>query len=86
MLRFPLEYTFHVVGKTGGDSDAQEEFVEQVRNIAITTTSTEEVVCTTTPRGSKFTKVTIQVHVDNADVIASIYAQLEDLELSVMQF
>jgi len=95
MLNFPLEYTFHVVGKTGGDRDAQEEFVGQVKEIAKTTTASssapggddgDEVICRITPRGSKFTKVTIQVQVDSADVIASIYDQLEALELSVMQF
>lgn len=86
MLRFPLEFSFHVVGKTGGDSNVQEEFVEQVKTIAKTTTSSDEVVCKITPRGSKFTKVTLQVQVESADAINSIYDQLGELELSVMHF
>ena len=86
MLRFPLEFTFHVVGRTGGDSNLQNEFVEQVKTIAKTTTSADEVVCKITPRGSKFTKVTLQVQVESADAINSIYDQLGELELSVMHF
>ena len=86
MLTFPLEYTFHVVGKTDGDGDVRDEFVEQVKRIPKTTTGVDPVTCEITPRGSKFTKVTIQVQVESADAINSIYDQLRGLELSVMQF
>ena len=88
MLTFPLEYRFHVVGRTGGDQSSQDEFVGQVKGIMTTTTGLkdDEVVCRITPRGTKYTKVTIQLQVESADVITSIYEQLEALELSVMQF
>jgi len=87
MLKFPLEYTFHVVGKTAGDAEMQERFVQQVKDVVSTTIDTrEELVYRITPRGSKFTKVTIQVQVDNAKIVTSIYDKLEQLELSVMQF
>lgn len=86
LLRFPLEYTFHVVGKTDGDGDVRDEFVEQVKRIPKTTTGADPVDCKITPRGSKFTKVTMQVQVESADAINSIYDQLRGLELSVMQF
>jgi putative lipoic acid-binding regulatory protein len=88
MLTFPLDYTFHVVGRTDGDDDIQERFVQQVKEIVrVQTTSTnEEMTCQITPRGTKFTKVTIIVTVVSSDVISSIYDQLGKLELSVMQF
>lgn len=92
MVKFPLEYTFHVVGKTAGDADAQERFVQQVKDVISTTTidsssnEKEGALYQITPRGIKFTKVTIQVQVESAKMVAAIYDKLEQLELSVMQF
>jgi len=90
MVKFPLEYTFHVVGKTVGDAETQERFVQEVKDaVAAATIDTGEekdTIYRITPRGSKFTKVTIQVQVHNAAMVASIYDKLEQLELSVMQF
>ena len=85
---YPLDYTFHVVGRTDGDDDIQDRFVQQVKEIVrVQTTSTnEEMTCQITPRGTKFTKVTVQVQVVSSDIIVSIYKQLAKLELSVMQF
>jgi putative lipoic acid-binding regulatory protein len=82
MLSFPATYTFHVVGKTAGDGDLQSIFVQQVKDVM----RDDTVVFTITPRGRKFTKVSIHKVVVNSEEISSIYEQLSKLELSVMQF
>lgn len=38
------------------------------------------------PRGTKFTKFTIDTYVYDANMISSIYQQLSIMELSIMQF
>ena len=86
MLTFPLEYTFYVVGKTLGDDALQEQFVQQVKDLVQAATANTEMVVDMKPRGTKFTKVTIQVEVVSSDIIASIYDELGKLELSVMRF
>jgi len=88
MLTFPVDYTFNVVARTSGDEETQEQFVAQVKSIIgkATATNADDAVCRITPRGKNFTKVIVQVQVESADVIASIYYELGELELSVMQF
>ena len=86
ILNFPAEFTFYVVGRTEGDASVEEQFVQQVKGIVVQTTTNEDITCQITPRGTKFTKVAIEVRVDSTDVIASIYDQLKALDLSVMQF
>lgn len=85
-LTFPVDYSFHVIGRTAGNENLQKHFVQQVKEIIVQTSANEEITCEITPRGSKFTKVTVQVQVVSSDVISSIYDQLGALELSVMQF
>lgn len=105
LLKFPLQHTFHVVGKTGGDDTIQSLFVQQVKDtiiqssytpILLTTDGSEtdddnnnnsnDIQYEVTNRGTKFTKITIQKEVINAEEITFIYNQLSKLELSVMQF
>jgi putative lipoic acid-binding regulatory protein len=94
LLKFPVTYTFHVVGKTSGDMTIQELFVEQVKNTIVQSSSTpifmdnhdDDVLYEITARGSKYTKVSIRKEVINAEEITFIYDQLSKLELSVMQF
>ena len=94
LLKFPVTYTFHVVGKTSGDSVIKEAFVKQIEDIIIQSSFTpmlmdginDDVRYEVTERGTKFTKVSIQKEVINAEEIAYIYDQLSKLELSVMQF
>jgi putative lipoic acid-binding regulatory protein len=94
LLKFPVRYTFHVVGKTSGDAVIKELFVKQIKDIFIQSSFTpmfmdkedDDVRYEITERGTKFTKVTIQKEVINAEEITYIYDELSKLELSVMQF
>jgi putative lipoic acid-binding regulatory protein len=88
LLNFPVNYSFNVVGRTRGEKTLEEEFIGQVKAIVWKGSGDDEenVLCQITPRGKSFTKVTVQAQVGNATIISSIYEQLEELELSVMQF
>ena len=94
LLKFPVTYTFHVVGKTSGDVAIQSLFVEQVKNTIVQSSSTplfmdnsdDDVLYEITARGTKYTKVSIRKEVINAEEITFIYDQLSKLDLSVMQF
>jgi putative lipoic acid-binding regulatory protein len=87
MLQFPVTYSFNVVGRTSGDEAKKDVFVEQVK-AAVTSVSgpDENMSLRITPRGKSFTKVVIQANVESAAMIANIYKELEQLEMSVMQF
>jgi putative lipoic acid-binding regulatory protein len=87
LLTFPVSYTFHVVGKTSGDETLQSTFVQQVKDVVKNTnTNDDDPTYHITPRGAKYTKVSIEKQVLNSEEIALIYTQLSNLELSVMQF
>jgi len=93
MLRFPVRYSFNVVGETGADGDSDESgvrecFVQDVMRVVLAESGDTEdsVVCRVTPRGTKFTKVTVEAQVDSAAIIMNIYRELESLERCVMQF
>ena len=81
MLRFPTRYTFHVVGR--GNST---EFSQEVRRVVEQETGDPNLVVHVTPRGSKFTKIFIEAEVLNANMISTVYKQLETLEQTVMRF
>ena len=82
------------MGKTSGDVAIQALFLDQVKNAIVQSSSTpmlldncnDDVIYEITPRGTKYTKVSIKKEVVNAEEIAFIYDQLSKLELSVMQF
>ena len=88
MLKFPVKYTFNVVGKTEGVSSLEEEFVEKVKAIVTEGSGDSEnsILCKVTPRTKNFTKVTVQAQVDSSAIITAIYQELQKLELSVMHF
>ena len=88
MLLFPVTYTFNAVGKTQGDQENMKTFVSQVESIVLQETGElqDRISTQITPRGSKFTKIAVSVEVQSGDMIAAIYAALERLEMSVMQF
>jgi len=88
LVRFPILYTFTVVGKTLGDADLQNQFVADVKRVVLKETreSEENMTLLITPRGTKFTKVALSVEVQSAQVIAAIYQGLEATPGSVMQF
>ena len=87
MLKFPVRYSFNVVGKTSGDEALVEQFVKQVKEIVLESTDdTDGIQCLVTPRTKNFTKVTVEASVERAAMIAVIYDNLEALELVVMRF
>jgi putative lipoic acid-binding regulatory protein len=88
MLTFPLKYSFNVVGRTEGDDTAKETFIGQVKAVVIKTAGDDgsEMAMIVTPRGKKFTKITIEVQVESSTMITSIYKDLEQLDMSIMQF
>jgi len=89
MLKFPVQYSFNVVGKTEGDETKRDVFVDQVKSIVLDGSSEldkEGMACVITPRGKKFTKITIEAQVESPAMITNIYEELEQLDMSVMQF
>jgi putative lipoic acid-binding regulatory protein len=83
ILNFPVVFTFHVVGRTAGDVELQSHLLEQVKDVM---EREEAVKYEVIPRGSKFTKISIEKQVVNADEISEIYTRLSQIELTVMQF
>jgi putative lipoic acid-binding regulatory protein len=87
MLQFPVTYSFNVVGRTSGDEAKKDIFVEQVKAVVTSISGPDQdLALRITPRGRSFTKVKIQANVESAAMIASIYKEFEQLEMSVMQF
>jgi putative lipoic acid-binding regulatory protein len=92
LMKFPVVYTFHVVGKTNGDAATQSSFVQQVQRTIQESCGDDDddddepVRYDVTQRGTKYTKVSIQKQVMNAQEITFIYDQLSQLDRSVMQF
>lgn len=83
LLQFPTDYTFSVVGKTtDGDSYASDvkSLVESILG------SDARMETRVVPRGSKFTRVSVKVSVESPAMIASIYEELDAMELTVMKF
>lgn len=83
MLTFPLDYEFHVVGKTT-DTEAFVASIAETLHAELGDDAQLQV--TVTPRGSKFTKVSVRTIVYNAESITNIYNTLGDLESIVMRF
>jgi putative lipoic acid-binding regulatory protein len=86
MLEFPVTYSFNVVGRTSGDEAKKDIFVEQVKAAVTSISGPDGMSLRITPRGKSFTKVVIQANVESAVMITNIYKELEQLEMSVMQF
>ena len=86
MLQFPVTYTFNVVGRTSGDEAKKDVFVEQVKAAVTAISGPDDMSLRITPRGKSFTKVVIEAKVESAVMITNIYKELEQLEMSVMQF
>lgn len=87
MLNFPTEFKFNAVGRTNGDDSLKEEYVEQVKKIVTSLAGDDEdFQCQVTPRGKSFTRVSIQVRVDSAAVINSIYEDLDKIEMTVFKY
>jgi putative lipoic acid-binding regulatory protein len=87
MLKFPVHYTFHVVGRTAEDnSHGRDLLTAHVKEVVQTVTGNDDVICRTTPRGSKYIKVSVQTLVDNSAMISTIYDKLGALEEIIMHF
>ncbi len=77
----------HASRVTSGDEAKKEIFVEQVKAVVTSISGpAQDLSLRITPRGRSFTKVKIQANVESAAMIASIYKEFEQLEMSVMQF
>jgi putative lipoic acid-binding regulatory protein len=86
MLNFPTEYTFNIVGRTGGDASTAESYVEMAKEALRLGSGMTEAEYVTTPRGKKFTKVTITATMQSAAMINLVYQELANLEMTVMRF
>lgn len=86
MLKFPTRYTFNIVGKTSGDENIQQEYIEIVRKIVFDITGDENIRCEVTPRGKNFTKVQCEAEVLNSGMINTIYDNISELERTTMRF
>jgi putative lipoic acid-binding regulatory protein len=65
----------------------KEEYVEQVKKIVTSLAGDDEhFQCQVTPRGKSFTRVSMQVRVDSAAVINSIYEDLDKIEMTVFKY
>jgi putative lipoic acid-binding regulatory protein len=85
LLTFPVCYSFNVVGRVG-EEEGKQEFINQVKSIIQKGSGDDAVVCQVTPRGTKFTKVTVEAQVDSALIITNIYNELGAIEQCVMKF
>jgi len=88
MLNFPAQYTFSVVGRTNGDIIIQKQYVEDVRKLLSNATGQDlqTLECEVTARGKKFTRVSVDVAVDSAAIITSIYEELANMEFTIMRY
>lgn len=90
MLNFPAEYTFSVVGKTGGEDvpdSAGDDYADEVKSVLSSVLGSDaKVEMRVVPRGTKFTRVSAKVTVESASIISSIYEELDALEATVMKF
>lgn len=87
MLHFPTQFSFTAVGRTNGEDSLKEDYVEQVKKIVTSMSGDEDKFqCKIAPRGKSFTRVSIQVTVESAAVINSIYDELGKVEMTVMKY
>jgi putative lipoic acid-binding regulatory protein len=86
MLNFPTKFTFTAVGRTNGEENIKESYINKVKDTVKSLSGDDETRCTVTPRGSKFTRVSIEVEVESAAVIASIFRAIDEIDMTVMKF
>jgi putative lipoic acid-binding regulatory protein len=85
-LNFPTTYVFNVVGKTKGDKNLAEEYINKVKHIIQSNTGDVECILCSKSRGNNFTKVEVEATVQSSSMIARIYEELADLDESSMMF
>jgi putative lipoic acid-binding regulatory protein len=86
MLDFPVRYTFNIVGRTEGDDETRDQYVDEVKKIILGTSGDEDgITCKITPRGN-FTKLQVEVEVFSVTMINTIYDLLGKLDRTKMRF
>mmetsp|Transcript_31463 Transcript_31463/g.63458 ORF Transcript_31463/g.63458 Transcript_31463/m.63458 type:complete len:194 (-) Transcript_31463:90-671(-) len=87
LLQFPTEYTFTVVGKKAETEDPCDNYERKVRAVVESALGeAANIEMRVTPRGKRFTKVSLKVTVESAAIIAAIYEDLGALDATVMKF
>jgi len=87
LLQFPTEYTFTVVGKKAETEDPCDNYERKVRAVVESALGeAASIEMRVTPRGKRFTKVSLKVTVESAAIIAAIYDELGALDATVMKF
>jgi len=87
MMKFPVRYTFNIVGRTEGDDAIQEIYVEDVKRTVLETSGDSDgLMCHVTPRGKNFVKLQCEVTVHSSQMINQIYEDLDKLERTKMRF
>ncbi len=87
MLNFPTDYTFTVVGKKAETEDPCDNYERKVRAVVESVLGdAANIEMRVTPRGKKYTKVSVKVSVESAAIIAAIYEELDALKATVMKF
>lgn len=87
LRNFPLRYTFNCVGRTSGDEETKEEYINEIKNIASSLSGDEDgLEVRITPRGKNFTRITLDVTVDSVAIVNSIYEALQTNDKTVMQY
>mmetsp|Transcript_10578 Transcript_10578/g.29730 ORF Transcript_10578/g.29730 Transcript_10578/m.29730 type:complete len:193 (+) Transcript_10578:199-777(+) len=87
LTNFPARFAFTVVGRTNGDDEAKEAYIEQVKKIVGETSgSANTLECRVTPRGTNFVRVSVEVTVESGAIINSIYEELSEVEATVMKY
>eukprot|EP00577_Skeletonema_sp_RCC1716_P022927 CAMPEP_0113415890 /NCGR_PEP_ID=MMETSP0013_2-20120614/24819_1 /TAXON_ID=2843 ORGANISM="Skeletonema costatum, Strain 1716" /NCGR_SAMPLE_ID=MMETSP0013_2 /ASSEMBLY_ACC=CAM_ASM_000158 /LENGTH=129 /DNA_ID=CAMNT_0000302899 /DNA_START=218 /DNA_END=607 /DNA_ORIENTATION=+ /assembly_acc=CAM_ASM_000158 len=87
LLQFPTEYTLTVVGKKAETEDPCDNYERKVRAVVESALGeAANIEMRVTPRGKRFTKVSLKVTVESAAIIAAIYEELGALDATVMKF
>ena len=86
LTNFPTRFEFTVIGRTTNGDD-KEAYIERVKQIVGETSgSANTLECRVTPRGSNFVRVSVEVTVESAAIIGSVYDELDSLEATVMKY
>eukprot|EP00640_Fibrocapsa_japonica_P006315 CAMPEP_0113944648 /NCGR_PEP_ID=MMETSP1339-20121228/35119_1 /TAXON_ID=94617 /ORGANISM="Fibrocapsa japonica" /LENGTH=122 /DNA_ID=CAMNT_0000949923 /DNA_START=262 /DNA_END=630 /DNA_ORIENTATION=+ /assembly_acc=CAM_ASM_000762 len=87
MVDFPASYSFTAVGRTEGDNDVQNQYVQEVLSVLSPGSGENNgVQYEVKPRGNNFIKVSASVMVNSAAEISAIQQGLSKIKQTVMQF
>jgi putative lipoic acid-binding regulatory protein len=86
LMKFPSRYTFNVVGKTKGDEQVTESYINHVKDIVLEISGDKDLQYESIPRGKNFVKIKIETTVESAAMINMIYEKLDKHELTKMRF